>query len=502
MAAEAGVRTQVAGPRLPLSPAALLRALRGPRVRRLGWGVADQGVSSLTNFIVTLYVARSLGAAQFGAFSLAFVTYAFALNASRGVATDPLMVRVSGTDIGTWRRAVAACSGTATVIGIIIGAGVLAVTPLLSGTTRAAFLGLGITLPGLLLQDSWRFSFFALGRGSQAFLNDMIWGVALIAALLLLRSTGHADVFWYVLAWGLTATLAALVGPVQARVIPRLSRTREWVSQHRDLGPRYFVEGTSQSVAAQLRTYGVSLLIGLSGLGYVQAASTLMGPFLIILFGTSLITVPEAARMLQRSERHLRLFSIAVSAGLSVMALAWGVVLLVGLPRGLGSLLLKSVWRPTYPLVLPQIVFIVGGCASGGVISALHALGAARRSVRAMVIVSVLTLVFALAGAAVDGASGTVWAAAAAAWISTIIWWRELAAGLREYSIHGPAAASQARRKAGRHRGQVNRNSGQAHRGGMLGGRHAGSQVPRGQRDFGGRPASPHSHRRSRSAIR
>jgi hypothetical protein len=33
--------------------------------RRLGWGVADQAVSSLTNFAVTLYVARSLGAVQF-----------------------------------------------------------------------------------------------------------------------------------------------------------------------------------------------------------------------------------------------------------------------------------------------------------------------------------------------------------------------------------------------------------------------------------------------------
>ena len=70
-------------------------------------------MSSLTNFAVNIYVARTLGAVQYGAFSLAYVTYGFALNASRGLATDPLLVRFSGTDLPTWRRAVARCTGTA-----------------------------------------------------------------------------------------------------------------------------------------------------------------------------------------------------------------------------------------------------------------------------------------------------------------------------------------------------------------------------------------------------
>ena len=98
---------------MPRSPAALFRQLRSHAARRMGWGLADQIVSSLTNFAVSIYVVHSLGAAQFGAFSLAYVTYGFALNASRGLATDPLMVRFSGTDLPTWRRAVARCTGTA-----------------------------------------------------------------------------------------------------------------------------------------------------------------------------------------------------------------------------------------------------------------------------------------------------------------------------------------------------------------------------------------------------
>ena len=284
MAAEAGAQLRTGIWEVTASG---IRALAGPAGSALGWGVADQAVSSLTNFAVSIYVARTLGAVQFGAFSLAYVTYSFALNASRGLATDPLMVRFSGTDLPTWRRAVASCTGTAAAVGLVTGTCVLAAAALLDGTAKAAFLALGLTLPGLLLQDSWRYSFFALGRGSQAFLNDMIWAVALLPALVFLRATGHADVFWFVFAWGAAAAVAAAVGPLQARVVPRLSGARGWVSQHRDLGLRYLAEGTSNSASTQLRTYGIGFVLGLAAVGYVQAASTLMGPFMVIFFGMS-----------------------------------------------------------------------------------------------------------------------------------------------------------------------------------------------------------------------
>ena len=95
--------------------------------------MADQGVSSITNFAVNIYIARELGAVQYGAFSLAYVTYSFALNASRGLATDPLLVRFSGADVPTWKRAVAKCTGTATVTGLAAGLLVLAAGLLMGG---------------------------------------------------------------------------------------------------------------------------------------------------------------------------------------------------------------------------------------------------------------------------------------------------------------------------------------------------------------------------------
>ena len=65
-------------------------------LQRLSWGLADQAVSSLVSFAVGVYVAQSLHPDEFGAFSLAWVTYGVALNINRGLGADPLAVRFSG----------------------------------------------------------------------------------------------------------------------------------------------------------------------------------------------------------------------------------------------------------------------------------------------------------------------------------------------------------------------------------------------------------------------
>lgn len=420
------------------APATARKRIRGVALR-LGWGLADQAVSSLTNFAMTIYVARTLGAVAFGAYSLAYVTYSLALNASRGLSTDPLMVRFSGAQTPAWRRAVASSSATAMTAGLASGFIVLAAAVLLMGTTRAAFLALGLVLPGLLLQDSWRYAFFAVGRGGQAFLNDSIWAVAMVPGLIYVRMTGHPSVSAFILVWGAAATVAAGVGPLQARVLPSPARIVGWLSRNRDLGPRYLAENTCNSGSSQLRSYGVGILVGLAAVGYVQAVSTLMGPFLVLFMGMSLVTIPEAARVLRQSPRRLPVFCLLVGAGLAVGAIAWGGFLLVALPRGLGGWLLGGIWRPTYELVLPMTVAVMGACVIAGATAGLHALGKARRSLRAMIYSASAYLVCGLIGAAVGGALGAICGAAVATWIGSILWWWQLRAGLQEAAITAAA---------------------------------------------------------------
>jgi hypothetical protein len=117
------------------------------------------------------------------------------------------------------------------------------------------------------------------------------------------------------------------------------------------------------------------------------------------------------------------MFCAVVGGGLALAGLAWGAVLLVALPRGLGNLLLHSLWRPTYPLVLPLTISIAGGCVMAGAGTGLHALGAAHRSLRAMIIASVVYVACSLVGAALGGAAGTVDGAAVATWVGALAFW-------------------------------------------------------------------------------
>jgi len=107
-------------------------------------------------------------------------------------------------------------------------------------------------------------------------------------------------------------------------------------------------------------------------------------------------------------------------------------VLLVALPRGLGHLMLGSLWRPTYPLVLPATVAAMAMCATTGAGIGLHALGAARRSLRAVILTSVLVVACALVGAMTGGTLGTMRYYAAASWLGTLAWWWQLQQALHE----------------------------------------------------------------------
>ncbi len=116
----------------------------------------------------------------------------------------------------------------------------------------------------------------------------------------------------------------------------------------------------------------------------------------------------------------------------------WGIVLLVALPRGLGDRLLGGIWRPTYPLVLPVTLSVVGACVSAGATAGLHALAAARRSLRAMVLGSAVFLVCGLVGAVTGGAVGAMRGAAVAMWIGALLSGWQLHLALLE-SGHVPA---------------------------------------------------------------
>jgi O-antigen/teichoic acid export membrane protein len=398
--------------------------------KRLSWGLGDQAVSSISNFIVGLVVARELGVTAFGVFSLAWVTYGVILNVSRGLTTDPLVVRYSGVSTEDWREATARATGTALLVGVVFGVVSALAGLVMGGTIGNAFLALAVITPAMLLQDAWRYAFFAAGQGHKAFLNDTVWAVTSLPLLAL--AAIHPTVWGFLFAWGGAALIAAVYGLAQSRVVPHFHGVRDWLRQHRDLGSRYMVENVSNSGASQLRMYGLGAIAGLADVGSVRGAELLLGPFLALLMGVSLFAVPEAARVLRRAPEKLVRFCLAIGCAQAAAAALWGLALLLVLPDSVGRLLLGDVWAPASHLILPVALSVTAAGIVAGATAGLRALGAARRSLRVQLISSAGYLGFGLAGAALGGAVGMSWGSTTAMWLGAGLWWWQLRAALRD----------------------------------------------------------------------
>jgi O-antigen/teichoic acid export membrane protein len=395
--------------------------------RRLGWGVADQAISSLTNFALSVAVARLVPAADFGAFAVVFTTYLVALNVTRYLAAQPVSIRYGHVDLATWRTATAAALGLSVVLAAAMGVAMIVAGILLGGTLGMAYIAVGITLPGLLTQDCWRFAFFAQGRGDQSFRNDVTWAVILFAGLPVLAAIGQAGMVQIVILWGLAGTAATIVGVFQARTVPDVRQALAWWREHRDIGPAFLGSELAQVGSTQVTLYLVGALGGLAAAGSLRAAQVLLGPVNIATLGVYVSTIPLAARLdRQDPERFFRLCA-ALSGLLVVFTLA--VVAAIGLfPEQIGSTLLGDSWAGASVVLLPVAISVTARMTWFGARLGLAAMEATDLILRWTIIGAVVSLVASIIGVLNGGVVGAAWGLALADIAAFVPWWWEMRA--------------------------------------------------------------------------
>ena len=398
---------------------------------RFGWGVADQALSSLTNFALGVAVARSVSAEDFGAYAIAFSTYLVALNVTRQLSVQPIAIRYATADAATWRSATAASMGLVVVLSLAMGLMLLAAGLVVGGVLGGSLVVLGVTLPGLLMQDGWRLAFFAAGRGASAFVNDATWTLVLFPGFLVLGAVGlQASLFAILLLWGISGTVAAVVGIVQARVVPDVTRARAWWREHRDIGPRYLASELLPLAATQGVIYVLGLVAGLAAAGSLRAAQLVLGPLNILTMTVYFVAVPVGARMYAERSSRLR----GAAAGVSFLMVSATLVLTIAIlafPNGLGPFLLGESWPGAEVVFLPVGVAAIGKNIGFGPRTALLAMAMARRTLRLTSIESVLAVAVGSVGAVLAAASGAAWGLALVSCGVAAVWWREFGAGLR-----------------------------------------------------------------------
>ena len=388
---------------------------------RASWALLDQGVSSFTNFALGILIARSVSATEFGAFSLAFATYLIVLNLARAVGTQPLVIRYSERNEHDWRRGSARATGSMLAYGVIGGILSIGAGMLLGGTTGATFIALGLFLPALLLQDSWRFTFFAAGRDRDALLTDACWAGSLVLLLVGISQVASA-VPAFVIGWGVSAVLGSIVGIWRSGVRPSPLRVRSWLQEQSDLAGRFTAEVIVSQVATQAAIYVVGFVGGLAAAGSIRAAQILLGPMHVILQASFLLAVPEGVRIRQRHPTRFPLSMAALGAGLTGIIVLWVSILLLA-PTDIGSALLGDSWADAQLVLLPLGVALAAEGAATAPVIGMRVLADAVSGLRSRVIDSGVGFILAVGGALVAGAVGAAWGFAAAASIAVIVNW-------------------------------------------------------------------------------
>lgn len=164
----------------------------------------------------------------------------------------------------------------------------------------------------------------------------------------------------------------------------------------------------------------------------MRGAELLLGPFMAVLMGLSLVTVAEAARVLRRAPHHLGVFCLVLGGVQAVAALLWGAALLL-MPDRLGEFVLGDVWSSASTLIAPVTLGVAGAGLGTGAAAGLRALAAARRSLRCQMFASAFYVGGGLGGAAVAGTVGSAWGVAASTVCGSAVWWLQLRSALREH---------------------------------------------------------------------
>ena len=390
-------------------------------LRRLGWNVGDQIISSLTNLSLSLVVARSVPAESFGAFSVAFIVFQFGILGTRALVGQALSMRFSGHDDKTFRPAVAGATGATLLIGLIAGA-----VCVLGGIASPGLLGhvlivMGIGLPGLLLQDTWRMVFFAQLRPARAAANDFLWMVLQIAFVAAALVVDRKSVVIFVAIWSGTAAIAALFGLFQFSLVPSLRKSWRYLRDQWDI-TRFLL---AEQVAVQGAYQGVLLLIGvigtLSEVGALRGAMVLLGPVGILAVSITAFGIPELSRR-KDLKRDAPKIAAGVSLVMMIASVGW-ISIFLALPDAAGRALLGASWPHARAVLIPTLVYQLGLCAGDGPSLVLYALGRAKESFRMHVVFSILLVVGALIGLKLGGAAGAALGMGIDACVLAPVWW-------------------------------------------------------------------------------
>lgn len=365
--------------------------------------IADQIVSSLSNFALVALVANVSSPADFGRFSLGYVVLVFFLGFQRSLVGEVLLVRFSSV---TDRPADVddAAAGVSVGVGVlsaVVLAGVAAVT----GGDPRVWVALALAGPVVFVQDIARYVLIARGRSGDALVSDLVWLVAAFPVMGVLVLQG-APAWTVVTTWALGGLVAALLALRRSRVTPRPARGARWLAQNRDIAVRFSGEYASLNLSNTVVWFFMAGPVGVAGVAALRGASLLFSPLNTAFNAVRIAVVPELVRATEPARYRARVLETVVV--LAVLGIGWGAVVLL-LPDAWGALVLGETWAAAAQLRWPYAVQGLAMVCYTVLLARFRAQARHRQSTLMRGSLALLTLALPLALAATVGTAGAAW---------------------------------------------------------------------------------------------
>lgn len=324
-------------------------------VHRVGLGVIDQGLSSISNAVFLVAVARVASVEEFGAVSLAYALFVFGLAVQRA-------------SLGTLTALAATVRRPPPLVVSLLGA----LLVLVVGTALGVIVGVDdhpayyvVLVAALVIypQDLLRYDAIAQQRVGLAVVSDGLWFAVTLALLCASVLGASISVFVMACAWlvlGAVPALVALAVPLRQSLV---LRTR-WVADHapdlRLLGPDAVLSAVAPLVLASV----VAHYLSLDDVAAVRGAGTLLGPLSTLFSALQVVLLPEMARLL--GDHRLRL-AAGQAVVMSIVVALWGGVLFL-IPDSAGRELLGDTWSASRAvLIWATLELVMWAFASGPV---------------------------------------------------------------------------------------------------------------------------------------
>jgi len=274
------------------------------RHAHVNWALADQGMVSGVNFLTGIMLARYLGLAEFGRFTLAWMVVLFVNSIQHASINTPMMSigpKQMPTDEPAYYGAVAVQQAVFGLVAFMLVWAGTAVAAAVFPDWNITGLALPLACAALAfqMQDFLRRYFFTRGRGGMAFATDAMRYVGQLVILFWLFQTTEMDsasALWVVAALAAFGALAAL--PAVGAMVWRLHTIRATTIRHWHFGKWLVGSALMQWTSSQLFFIVAGAMLGAAAVGALKAAQTLMGVTHILLMGLENVVPVRAAKHL------------------------------------------------------------------------------------------------------------------------------------------------------------------------------------------------------------